>query len=720
MALLGRPFAAPGRKIGSKAGRRGRSLLRPGARNWPRPRPGACPEIDCIRHLLPRRVIAAAEARAASIGVGAERVLICADAITEEAYLTALAGSLGTSYERFDAVSRADCPLNDNRLIEAAAAGLLPLRQGSGLTWIIAPRGLTARRLADPQQARPQWLTSFRLTSADELRYFVARHSQRALGQRAAESLRQDWPAFSNAPSAHGRRAVRTILSVTLAFLFFAVAPIAMIEALGGLLCVAFLAAAMLRLSSACFIDEAAQRPVQSDDAKLPIYTIICALYREAAIVDDLVAAIRALDYPPEKLDVKFVLEGDDHETRRALLGLNLGPPFEIIIAPPIGPRTKPKALNVALPFARGPFTVIYDAEDIPEPDQLRRALDAFRRGGNRLTCVQASLTINNIADNWRTRMFTANYAGQFDAFLPGLAALHLPFPLGGSSNHFRTAVLRKVGGWDPYNVTEDADLGIRLYRLGYRSAVLSSATYEEAPPPFVQWLKQRTRWYKGWMQTWLVHMRRPNRLWRELSPAGAIAFQIFFAANVLAALIHPLFMIGLGYTLFALPTPWATAVMENAAPIFITSLCSGYASTIVLDLIGLRRRGLLRYAWVLALTPLHWLLLSLAAWRALFHLIYDPQRWEKTEHGLAKNSRVAGSHGTRPNPSPEPDRCAAHRIHAHCGENLHWANGAHRPFEAHANGARYDAGIVRGCGRPQVASHVAAQIGGFRLGRAA
>ncbi len=197
---------------------------------------------------------------------------------------------------------------------------------------------------------------------------------------------------------------------------------------------------------------------------------------------------------------MKFVLEGDDHETRRALLGLNLGPPFEIIIAPPVGPRTKPKALNVALPFARGSFTVIYDAEDIPEPDQLRRALDAFRRGGNRLTCVQASLAINNIADNWRTRMFAANYAGQFDAFLPGLAALHLPFPLGGSSNHFRTAVLRKVGGWDPYNVTEDADLGIRLYRLGYRSAVLSSATYEEAPPPFVQWLKQRTRWYKGWM----------------------------------------------------------------------------------------------------------------------------------------------------------------------------------------------------------------------------
>jgi hypothetical protein len=155
-------------------------------------------------------------------------------------------------------------------------------------------------------------------------------------------------------------------------------------------------------------------------------------------------------------------------------------------------------------------------------------------------------------------------------------------------------------------------------------------------------------------MQTWLVHMRRPNRLLRELGPGGAIAFQIFLAANVLAALVHPLFMAGLGYTLSALPTPWAHAVLDNAAPIFAASLVSGYASTIVLDLIGLRRRGLLAHAWVLVLTPLHWLLLSLAAWRALFQLLYDPQRWEKTEHGLAKTSRVANSRGFKPNRRPK------------------------------------------------------------------
>ncbi|MFZ0527955.1 MAG: glycosyltransferase family 2 protein [Xanthobacteraceae bacterium] len=610
-------------------------------------RPGDCLELDCIRHLLPSRILAAAEQRARSMGVGADRVLICADAITEEAYLTALARSLGTSYERFDRISRAACPLDDDQLVQAAAAGLLPLREGRGLVWIIAPPGITARRLADPRRQRPAWLQSFRLTSADRLRQFALQHSQRALGRRAAESLRQHRPLFSNAPPKGGRPVLRVITLAALTFLFFTLAPLPIIEGVSGLCCVLFLAAALLRLLSACFVATAADTPADRDDRELPIYTVICALYREAAVVRDLVGAI----------DVKFVIEADDQETRRALLGLNLGPPFETIVAPPIGPRTKPKALNVALALARGAYTVVYDAEDKPEPDQLRRALDAFREGGKRLACVQASLTIDNTADNWLAGMFTADYAGQFDVFLRGLAALSLPFPLGGSSNHFRTAVLRKAGGWDSYNVTEDADLGIRLYRLGYRSAAIASTTYEEAPARFMPWLRQRTRWYKGWMQTWLVHMRRPGRLFRELTPAGAIAFQIFFAANVLAALIHPLFMTGLGVTLYALPMPWANTVIENAAPIFVTSLLSGYVSTILLDVIGLRRRGLLGNAWVLILTPLHWLLLSAAAWRALFQLIYAPQRWEKTEHGMARTSRVAGSHRLRPPRQPLPDQ---------------------------------------------------------------
>lgn len=226
---------------------------------------------------------------------------------------------------------------------------------------------------------------------------------------------------------------------------------------------------------------------------------------------------------------------------------------------------------------------------------------------------------------------------------------------------HFRTAALRQSGGWDPYNVTEDADLGVRLHRLGYRAAVLPSTTYEEAPARFVPWLKQRTRWYKGWMQTWLVHMRRPLRLLRELSPAGAVAFQLFLACNVLAALIHPLFMAALCYYLIVQPPLAAISAMGQEATVFFVTLLAGYASTVALDFVGLHRRGLLAHGWVLLLTPLYWFLLSLAAWRAVFQLVLAPQLWEKTDHGLAKSSRLAkGFDDPKPPDRPRSVQIAA------------------------------------------------------------
>jgi cellulose synthase/poly-beta-1,6-N-acetylglucosamine synthase-like glycosyltransferase len=223
-------------------------------------------------------------------------------------------------------------------------------------------------------------LRSFRLTSSERLWRFVAQHARNALGRRAAEGLRQSRPLFSNAPRPHRSGRIATVALLVLVVTILAPVSTATLEAFATCLCTVFLAAAALRLLSVAFAGKARRRPLRRGDDRLPIYTIICALYREANVVNRLVAAIRALDYPLEKLDVKFVLEADDHETRRALANLDLGPPFEIITAPPIGPRTKPKALNVALPFARGSFTVVYDAEDVPEPAQLRCALSTCSR----------------------------------------------------------------------------------------------------------------------------------------------------------------------------------------------------------------------------------------------------------------------------------------------------------------------------------------------------
>ena len=349
-------------------------------------------------------------------------------------------------------------------------------------------------------------------------------------------------------------------------------------------------------------------------------------------------------DYPAEKLDVIVAVEADDRDTRAAIAARNTRIPITVIPVPTEGPRTKPKALNVALPFARGTFTVIYDAEDRPESNQLRHALQAFRAGGDDLACVQARLCIDNTSDSWLARLFTAEYAGQFDVFLPGLVAMRVPFPLGGSSNHFYTATLREVGGWDPYNVTEDADLGMRLARFGRRSDVIDSTTYEEAPAQFGPWLRQRTRWFKGWMQTWLVHMRQPGRLLRELGPTGFLTFQLIVGGNALAALVHPLFMAALIYSVVSGAPMWRgdSAPVAILAAVYATTVVIGYLTSAFLGWLGLSRRGLLSTAWVLLLTPAHWLLLSLAAWRALYQLATAPYAWEKTAHGLAKSSRRA------------------------------------------------------------------------------
>ena len=278
--------------------------------------------------------------------------------------------------------------------------------------------------------------------------------------------------------------------------------------------------------------------------------------------------------------------------------------------------------------------------------------MEAFVAGDARLACVQARLTIDNSADSWLTRMFTAEYSGLFDVFLPGISAWRLPLPLGGSSNHFRASVLRAVGAWDPFNVTEDADLGMRLARLGYRTDMISSSTYEEAPARFATWTRQRTRWFKGWMQTWLVHMRQPLRLMREMGIASFVVFQLVVGGTVLAALVHLLFAAALVWDLGVHAAEWknkATADLVLAG-LHGTTLVTGYVISAALGLIGLARRRVGGCAWALALMPVYWLLLSIAAWRALLHLIVKPYRWEKTEHGLARTSRLGWRlHARRP-----------------------------------------------------------------------
>jgi cellulose synthase/poly-beta-1,6-N-acetylglucosamine synthase-like glycosyltransferase len=606
---------------------------------------GPADELDCLRRVLAPELLRAAEARARQLGIGADRVLILWGVIDEEAYLRRLAFHTGMAIENFSEIGRDDSLLRDRQILQAAELGLIRLWRDGRLIWTLAPRHLAARGLCRLVAKYPDLIERLRLASSSRLHQFLLHQTDDVLGRTAADGLRRRFPKMSAAPAAAQRSSWRRYLQrckgpLGIAALML-LPPILALDAWSVALAGWFLLFIGLRLIGS-FVPRLPQQKMQRlPDHRLPVYTVIAALYREAKSVEPLMRAIDAFDYPREKLQVILALEPNDLATRAAIARLGPMPHVQVLIVSSTDPRTKPKALNCALPFARGSFTAVFDAEDRPDPGQLRAALDAFRSHDTDVACAQASLCIdNNNKDSWLSRTFAAEYAGQFDVFLPGLATMRMPLPLGGSSNHFRTAVLRQVGGWDAWNVTEDADLGFRLARFGYRSVTFDSTTIEEAPIRFKAWLGQRSRWMKGWMQTWGVHMREPRRLWRQAGPRGFLTLNIIVGGNVLTALAYPVLVIELAA---CLPTNVSGNMSGllfagSLAPLHIATITAGLASTVLIGLMGLARRNRLRSGWVLALTPFYWACLSIAAWRALWQLWRDPYRWEKTEHGITQS----------------------------------------------------------------------------------
>jgi cellulose synthase/poly-beta-1,6-N-acetylglucosamine synthase-like glycosyltransferase len=370
-------------------------------------------------------------------------------------------------------------------------------------------------------------------------------------------------------------------------------------------------------------------------DEVLPVYTVILPLYRETAVLDGLVQSITALDYPTDKLDVKLLLEEDDIEMQRAVAALSLPAYFERLIVPDIGPQGKPRACNYGLSYARGRYLALYDAEDRPEPDQLKKALVAFAVGGQNVACVQAKLNFYNPDQNLLTKWFTIEYSTWFDLYLPALNSIGAPIPLGGTSNHFRVDQLRAIGAWDPYNVTEDADLGLRLARYHLRTSVIDSTTYEEANSRLGNWLRQRSRWVKGYMQTWLVHMRHPLILFSDLGAAGFFAFQVMVFGTFFTYFVNPLFW-GLVIAWYATHAAGIEALFP--APVLYLSAFAFFAGNFVFiftTVAGSLQRGFYHGVKYALINHIYWALMSIASWKALAQLIRRPHYWEKTQHGL-------------------------------------------------------------------------------------
>ena len=585
------------------------------------------------RHGLAPSRLAHAAARSARNRSEPVREAVALGLIDETGFYRALAAEMGLAF------------LPQPPGLQAGGGHEAILRQGIAPTvgdarfrFILAPEGAALRRMleAGPRNRRDIAVTTSR-AFADALR----RSNAAALADHAAGLDPAGLERDSARTGASRGQVIAAGCGVTVAAIGGVFAPLETFFGLALLLGPLFLGLILLRLAAS--IERSAPNLWRShrwriDDARLPVYTVAVPLYRELSVLRQLTDALDALDYPPAKLDIRLLIEADDSGMRRALAQMPLPAHFSVTVVPPGFPRTKPRALNLALLEARGTFFTIFDAEDIPDPQQLRMAAARFLGGPRDLGCLQARLVIDHAGEGWLPGLFALEYAGLFEVLNPGLLQFQLPIMLGGTSNHFRTEALRIVGGWDAWNVTEDADLGFRLVRAGYRIGDLPSNTCEEAPVSLPAWLRQRSRWIKGYIQTLVTHSRSPLRLVREAGLTASFAFLSLVFGTVATALGYPAFAIAalIAYWDGSLFEPVGTvATLSSTVALGIWLL--GSVALFMPPIVGALRRGAPGLLLLVPLLPLYYALVSVAAWMALYEYFNRRFVWNKTEHGLAR-----------------------------------------------------------------------------------
>ncbi len=582
-------------------------------------------------------VIARMRERAFCHGTSIEAELLRSGEVREEAYYGAIARLLRLPFiETIDPGLVQDAMTLDSQLTRPTMVRLV--HRNRAPETVIAPEAGRLAELAVALATLPRLGRDLAITTPDAIRKAVWAAGASRRGREVTNGLFERRPAFSARTVLSGAQGfvAGAVVAATVAAFF--IVPVVMLLFLHIVLTLTYFASLMLRLT-ALILKVHRPSPIERlsrQTGPLPRYTVMVALYREAPVVGQLLTCLDRLDWPRALLDIKLVCEEDDTETIAALLALQPGPQFEIVTVPSIGPRTKPKALTYALPSARGEFLAIYDAEDRPHPQQLREAYLTFLKGPAELVCLQAPLIIANARQSPLSALFSLEYSALFRGLLPMLARRRMPLPLGGTSNHFKTAILKQVGGWDPYNVTEDADMGLRLYRLGYRSDVLTCQTLEDAPVDVSVWMAQRARWFKGWLQTWLVLMRDPVRLMREMGLTAFITFQLMVGGMLISALLHPLIFVFLWLGASALLEAPKDDLPLGVISLFVMDFVNILGSYLIFLGLGVgsmidHEKRLIGWRW--ALVPFYWLMISVAAWRAAIELKTKPFHWNKTPH---------------------------------------------------------------------------------------
>ena len=541
-------------------------------------------------------------------------------------------------------------PLPDPALIDQLGTGfcqrhgVIPLRRAGAATLLATAQPQRFAALRPEAEAR---LGPVLLSLAPAAEITRALHLTR--GARIAERAESRVAAAESCRGWGGAGLIlNSLAALALMGTALLCAPLLCAFILLALAATAMICSTVLKLSAAV---SALRHPPRSaaplPRRALPPVSLLVALYRESDIAPRLIRRLSRLDYPRDRLEVLLAIEAGDDLTREALAASDLPGWMRVVIVPPGEVKTKPRALNVALEHCRGALIGIYDAEDAPEPDQIRRIAAEFSEGPKNLACIQGVLDFYNPRTNWLSRCFTLEYAAWFRLVLPGIARLGLIVPLGGTSLFIRRDVLEELGAWDSHNVTEDADLGIRLARHGYVTRLSTTVTREEANCRSLAWIRQRSRWIKGHMMSWVVHMRNPAQLLRQVGLRAFLGFQVMFLGAALQSLLAPLLWsfwllaAGLPHPLaLALPQPWLAGLIAA----FILSA----AVDISLALIALHQSGQrLSRLWVLTLYP-YQALATFAACKALWEMIFRPFYWDKTRHGLFDGAFIApGATGT-------------------------------------------------------------------------
>lgn len=605
---------------------------------------------DSEKQILARLGIArpwiARFARQAEInGTTIEVELLASGLVTEEAWYGALARMLALPFlAAIDPALVTDVPELDSQLNRPEMVRLAyPHEQPQHA---IVPEISRLDELLDAINLMPSLGHTLIVTTPSAIRKAVWQVGQERRAREAANRLFESCPHFSARIVFEGQQGFYAGLLLAAMVAALALEPHITLLMLHIGFSSLYMATLALRFR-ALFHRRRNRLPVAANTPAgidFPVYTVLVALYREEAVCEQLVGALSRLSWPRSRLDIKLVCEADDRPTIEKLRSLLPGPHFEIVEVPFTGgPRTKPRALSYALAAARGEYVAIYDAEDRPHPDQLREACARFHSLPDDVACLQAPLVITNARDSWISTLFSLEYSALFRGLLPMLAHRRLPLPLGGTSNHFRLDALRNAGGWDPYNVTEDADIGMRLYRLGYRADVISRQTLEDAPSTVSVWLHQRTRWFKGWLQTWLIMTRAPVKTAREMGWPAYTVFHIMIGGMLLSSLGHPLIFATAGMTIAAMMTTPVTDIPVLTLALFVIDsiniLCS-YAIFLLLGTLPMVKHEKKQLGWRWMAVPFYWLLLSLAAWRAIIELRYKPFHWNKTPHKPVVKSR--------------------------------------------------------------------------------